>query len=121
MKTVYSDILMELRHCLEKYDCVFLFCNNTKLFEDFFAKSLLLNEIKRNIKIYSCNKVRYPERISHARIGLKEEKIILEIYQTYEFSDKFHVIDFNEMYGSLFQYMETGVLTVEETINALLY
>lgn len=121
MKTMYDEVLMELQDCLERYDCIFAFCNNTKLFESSFAQSSILNNTKKRVWIYSCNKILYPEQISHVCISPEEEKILLEIYRTYEFSDRFHVVGSNAMYGSLFHYMDIGVLSAEEVIKALLY
>ncbi len=47
--------------------------------------------------------------------------IILEIYRTYDFSDKVFVISDSDEYGSLFNYVKTGILTKREMVDSLLY
>lgn len=121
MNAKHNDIVTELRDCLEQYDRVFLFCNNTKQFEILFVRSCVFKNTQKKIWIYSCNEVCCSEPISRARISPEEERRMLEIYRTYEFSDRFYVIGFTDMYGSLFQYMDTGILTAEEIIEALLF
>ena len=112
---------MKLQNGLKKYDRTFFFCNDAKLFEAAFAQSSLLNNIRKKVRVYSCNGIRYSGRISLVTVSPEDEKIMLKIYRTYEFSDRFYVINSNELYGSLFHYMDTGVLTVEDVIKALLY
>ena len=46
---------------------------------------------------------------------------IQKLYHTYEFSDHIHFVALNDQYGSLFNYVKTGLLTEEEMIEALLH
>lgn len=43
------------------------------------------------------------------------------IYRMYDFSDKVFVISDSDQYGTMFNYMKTGILTKQELIEALLY
>ena len=46
---------------------------------------------------------------------------VLNIYRMYDFSDKVFVISDSDQYGSLFNYVKTGILTKQEMVDALLY
>lgn len=54
-------------------------------------------------------------------IPQKDMNEVLEMYRMYEFSDKVTVISDTSQYGSLFNYIKTGILTKEEMVDALLY
>ena len=45
---------------------------------------------------------------------------LLQLYLTYEFSDKFRIISMDGNYGTLWNYVKTGILTHEEAVEALL-
>ena len=46
---------------------------------------------------------------------------ILSIYRMYNFSDKVLVVSDSDQYGSMFNYVKTGILTRSEMVNVLLY
>ena len=50
----------------------------------------------------------------------KEMDEILEIYNMYDFSDNVIVVSNSNQYGSLFNYVKTGILTKQEMVDALL-
>ena len=54
-------------------------------------------------------------------ITRKEMDEILEIYNMYDFSDKVIVVSNSNQYGSLFNYVKTGILTKQEMVDSLLY
>lgn len=45
----------------------------------------------------------------------------IDIYRMYDFSDKVFVISDSDQYGSMFNYLKTGILTKQEMVDALLY
>lgn len=47
--------------------------------------------------------------------------IAVDIYNMYDFSDKVFVVSRPDQYGSLFNYVKTGILTSQEMVDALLY
>ncbi|MCR4792597.1 MAG: hypothetical protein K5871_07595 [Lachnospiraceae bacterium] len=55
-------------------------------------------------------------------ISAEETKNILDLYRTYEFSDKFHFLSSpsDQNYGSLMNYVRNGILTEEEGYAAML-
>lgn len=111
----------DLEKKLDQYEDVFLFRRNTGYFEAAFAGSKILRESEKTIWVYSGNAVFYPENVSCGRISLKEEMELLTLYHIYEFSNRFHVVACGEICGTLFNYMEQGLLSEAEVIKALLY
>lgn len=50
-----------------------------------------------------------------------DARFLLDVYYTYEFSDRFSVISFSDQYSSLFHFIDTGLLTLDEMAMALLH
>lgn len=50
-----------------------------------------------------------------------EMNSFLEVYRLYDFSDKVIFISDSNQYGTLFNYVKTGILTEQEMVDALLY
>lgn len=53
-------------------------------------------------------------------IPLEDRRKLCELYLMYEFSDGFQILCRNECFGSLMNFIDTGLLTNEELIDALL-
>lgn len=51
---------------------------------------------------------------------LQEDAEIMKLIYTYQFSDKVQLITRNVNYPTIFNYYETGILTEDELIEALL-
>ena len=54
------------------------------------------------------------------QISEEEYRRLWDLYFLYECSDRFQVLADRGMYGSLLNYVDTGLLTVEEAAEALL-
>lgn len=54
------------------------------------------------------------------RISRKEMDEVREMYLMYDFSDRVSIISNPAQYGSLFNYLENGVITAEDMMEALL-
>ncbi len=111
----------DLEGKLDRYDRVLLFCSGTDRFETVFARSDALRKDDRKIWIYSGSKIMYPGNVCHGQISAAEEKELLDIYRLYACSDRFQVIVQSPGHGSMFHYVEQGLLSVGEMIEALLY
>ncbi len=64
------------------------------------------------------------ETLTDGRVKFVPKKTmsdIMSIYRMYDFSDKISVISEPDQYGSLFNYVKTGILTEKEMVDALLY
>ena len=66
------------------------------------------------LRLYSGSETAYPASVSCGRISPEEEEEIRKLYHTYEFSDRFHVISRSRIHGTLFDYMDQGILSAEE-------
>lgn len=58
--------------------------------------------------------------IAFRKLSEEKETALAELYGTYEFSDRFRRLSRSALYGGLWNYVETGLLTPEEAANALL-
>lgn len=62
---------------------------------------------------------------SDSELSIYVSKDVVEkavnMYHMYDFSDKVFVISDSDQYGSLFNYVKTGILTAQEMVDALLY
>ncbi|MBR0091198.1 MAG: hypothetical protein IJP92_05835 [Lachnospiraceae bacterium] len=58
--------------------------------------------------------------VSFRKITAEEEKDLILLYYTYEFSDRFRLITDTDAYGTLWNYVQTGVLTREEALYAMI-
>ena len=77
---------------------------------------------QNNRKIEIWHSLDSEMKSGHIRyISRYEMEEILDMYRLYDFSDKFTVISESSQFGSLFNYLKTGVLTKEEMAEALLY
>lgn len=122
-----NGLVAMLEYSLKKYDRIFLILDgqywDRKLcmaFCDFVAvqhirKKILVLLPEKNIsKIPNKN-------IDCRQITKKEQQALKRLYCMYEFSDQFQLISQESQYGSLLRLVDTGILTVEEAFQALLY
>lgn len=50
-----------------------------------------------------------------------EQELFLELYRLYEFSDRVHYVSNNTQFGTLLNYLKTGIITKDELYESLLY
>ena len=51
---------------------------------------------------------------------LTDDRSIFELYSIYDFSDRLVIMTDSKQYGSIWNYVDAGILTIEEAIDALL-
>lgn len=61
-----------------------------------------------------------PKEIPSVQLSHEEACELSQLYLTYEFSDRFALISEQEQYGTIFNYVDTGILTEEEAVKAIL-
>ncbi len=54
------------------------------------------------------------------RVRIISDSELLKLYWTYEFSDRFIVLDDNNRYGSVWNYVREGILSAEEALESLI-
>lgn len=119
MNQKYIDIIENL---IDDYDMIVLLdddsediCNlKMKIFEVVHGRDssqcLILG--KRELRgAYSQYKV----------IDARQFDAMVKMYHTYEFTDHIRIITHDKKYGSMLNYLETGLLTEDEYIEALLH
>lgn len=99
--------------------------NNIQLYIDKYNKiilnenKLILIKCKENVSFeYDKDNIKI-ENISDINSDAIIKKLS-ELYRMYEFTDKFIMISDNKIYPSIFNFVETGILTEEEVWRALL-
>ena len=82
----------------------------------------LIKRIKSdlNLEVWCCNN---GAKIDNACKSLSRKEIdeIISVHRIYDFSDKIIFISDSTQYGTLFNYVKTGILTEQEMVDALLY
>lgn len=83
------------------------------------SEKLVLKNIS-HVEIWQSIEEKYNNELSKYVSKEFIDKAI-SIYRMYDFSDKVFVISDSVQYGSLFNYVKTGILTKQEMVDALLY
>lgn len=100
---------------LAQYRKVILIASDFSRIEE----ALAILDMHKDIKMLSvdgrCNRHENAQVITR-----DEEREILDFYHMYEFSDKFLVLENSSQYGSVFDYVEAGIISFDEAIRSLI-
>jgi len=115
-----TTIILELEQDIRRYGKVLVFLPNCNpLFVKNFCESDILANTE-NVRIY-MSETSYSGVKENVRIiSLVEIEEILKLYHMYEFSNRLQIIGKNKQYGSLLNYLDTGILTETEVFEAIL-
>lgn len=117
-----NSLIKEIKKNIEQYDSILIFDSRNKSIENLmkqFLKSKVLHKTDKKVIIYG-----YLENIQNDQyrvITKSEYEDSINLYHMYEFSDKFKVISDSAQYGSMLNYLTTGIISQEEYFEALLY
>lgn len=121
-----NEILEWLQKILQKYDQIFLVTNlsvkGQEYWKQFCSVYSILEHSDEEIEyLFMVEEGMYCLENSHF-ITLRREDagILRKLYLTYEFSDCFTLFADSVRYGTIFYYVDTGILTVEEAVRAIL-
>jgi len=122
--TEKKNTIRELENNLNKYDKVILIngldnknLDLTELIIDYLEmKKVVIKILLLSSTISENDKQTYTVQ----KISKEDEQIIVSLYRIYEFSDRFFLIDNGNHNGNLFNYVEKGLLTLEEAIEAMI-
>ncbi len=109
----------ELERIFNRGNRVILYNYDNQFILNMLSDSLDRLELS-SVIIWHCIE-KYTDSKCTKKIDRKMMEDVIELYKTYDFSDKIIVLDKSEQYGDLLNYVRNGVLTVEEMIDALLY
>ena len=109
------SIIDELEATLKKNKKVILIAS------DFFKteETLAILDVYKDIKVLSADD-RCSQYDKAKLITYDEEQELLDLYHMYEFSDKFLVLENSHQYGSVFHYVDEGLISFEEAIKSLI-
>ena len=117
------SLMQSLNKLIEEYDKVALVVDGEGMTEYLTDKVRdYLSNHQLDTKLLVLSKTNSQD--SDALVGLKaitaeEEQELLELYNTYEFSDRFMVIRESSFCGNLFNYVKGGLLNWDEALDAL--
>ena len=110
-----------LQSDLEKYDRVILIHDRQRsgLCPD-FCSSRAVKMSPYKILVLSVEERAAEGDLSYRQITEEEADRLYKLYHMYEFSDRFRVLSRETSHGSLFDYVELGILDMEEAFGAFL-
>lgn len=116
-----AGLIKELEGYLEEYDRVILV---VEIAEEKFMETLYSfcrhNVTSKRILLLSTEVQEVTEgMIRFHPVSKKDRNILLRLYDTYEFSDRFCVISKHSTYGGLFNYLHTGWLSIDELLQCI--
>lgn len=114
------QLIKELEQDLKEYDRIFLFqISEEKILAEFC--SFIRSQNRRNVLVLSVVKLKdqWEGLPVYRRITEKKADDLSRLYHMYEFSDRFFLVSRERSYACLFDFMDTGVLCLEEVFSAL--
>lgn len=115
-------MISELERYLDVQDLVILIdIDKAKRIVERLCDSEAIQKTEKRLAILST--VNYPKRQgNHVYVTVSEKEMneILEIYRSYESSDKLTMFADSRNYGTMWNYVDSGILTPEDVFEALL-
>ena len=115
-----NSYISQLQHSLDLYDRIFLVLEIGD-----FRKCLVYGRKTQNNNFLLLIPDVYEEDFEE--FGFNQQFLtqgevdeLICLYSTYEFSHRFRIISKDETYGNVFQLVESGLLTYEEALEAIL-
>lgn len=126
MKICEKCILEGLEEDLKEYEKILLVLDAEERVDkllDMLLNSRSIKAKKQKILVlYSGKqKIGMDTPVVQRMISREEAEALYGLYSMYEFSDRFQIISRTETYGDVFQLVDTGLITLEEAIEALLH
>ncbi|MCX4351283.1 MAG: hypothetical protein OSJ60_06560 [Lachnospiraceae bacterium] len=109
---------------LEEYSSIIIFDDRNEDISKYklaFLESKLEACVQRQILIMGLKDDVFASKKEYQVITEQEYNLILRLYRMYEFTDKLRVIAPSPQFGSMFNYLSTGIITQEEYFEALLH
>lgn len=113
-----------VKRVLQEYDRVFLVTHSSSQEEwkSFCNTFLFLKKegMKDRFFFLIEEGVNCPQNINFMTLSHNETAEVYKLYLTYEFSNEFTVFSDCKQYGTIFNYINTGIMTAEEVVKAIL-
>ena len=88
-----------------------------------FCCSAPMKETSKKVLILSASDDFHPNDTDHYeywKLTAEEQERVLELYEMYDFSDRFYVLSNDSQHGVLLNYVKTGIMMQEDVFQALL-
>lgn len=118
-----DSIVCVIEQYLIMYDRVLIFDDMQEEIQAILTKlyqTLSIGETQKKILILSMQNGVSVGTVEHKQISPEEYQRILQFYNMYEFSNRVEVIAKNAQYGSILNYVKTGLLTEDDLLQIIL-
>lgn len=119
-----DNVVAVIEQDLKDYDKIFLFDTADQKVSacmSYFCHSRQMQETDKKVLVLGAAEVSGAAEGCCRSVTKQQFEAMLDIYDMYEFSDKFQFVGAKEQYGSMFNYVETGLLTYSEMFEAMLH
>lgn len=112
------NLISNLEDALARGERVVLYACDDELLLEMLIKHIH-DRVNSNIELLHCLKT--DMNISFAKeIPVEWMNELLNLYRLYDFSDNVIVIEESNQYGTLFNYVKCGLLSIEELVEAFM-
>lgn len=119
---VEPQILADLRQYLDQQDMVILIdtLSAIPLTNMLCSSEALARTARKVVVISTAIFLRKPGNHTYRTVTEGEMRVLLGVYRSYEPSDHLLLLSDNRIYGSLWNYVKSGLLSSEEMFDAML-
>lgn len=115
----------KIEEALGEYDLILLVTDGAGAAEnltDLLCRSEALRKAEKKILILTEADVLPTDtyRCTFVKIGRKERTALERLYGMYEFSNRFRILSCDRRWGSILNYVKTGIMTLEEAFQVFL-
>ena len=116
--------IKKLEKYLEEYSSIIIFDDRNEEIRkyklSFFEREMELSDQKK-IMVMGLKDDVTADKWGYKIITEQEYNFILRLYRMYEFTDKLRIVSYFLLFGSMLNYLSTGIITEEEYFEALLH
>ncbi|MDE7477671.1 MAG: hypothetical protein K2M91_06945 [Lachnospiraceae bacterium] len=115
-----QELIQKLQNAITVYDRILLLENDEQELLDLLyicSKKRIRKKILLLLGSMTCN---LADDIDWMWLDEEDCAALKRLYYTYEFSDKFKILSLDINFGTILNYVRTGLLSVEETVVSLL-
>ncbi len=119
-------IIKDIDKCIKKFDMILMLIDGDGGAENLtrnFCCSAPMKETSKKVLILSASDGFHPNDADHYeywKLTAEEQESVLELYEMYDFSDRFYVLSNDLQHGVLLNYVKTGIMTQEDVFQVLL-
>lgn len=122
MRTEKMRMAEELEQYLDTKDIVILVdISGAKPMTDMLCASDAVSGTEKKLVIIStANYAKKPGNHIYRTVAEEEMKVLLDIYRSYEVSDHLVLLSDSRVYGSIWNYVRNGLLSIDDMFDVML-